>query len=48
MERVIIILERRVPDRVLFFLPITMRGASACGLSIEEYFPGRILSSRRS
>ncbi|HEY8095598.1 MAG TPA: uroporphyrinogen decarboxylase family protein [Methylobacter sp.] len=38
MERVITILERRVPDRVPFFLPVTMHGAPACGLSIEEYF----------
>lgn len=38
MERVLTILERRVPDRVPFFLPVTMHGAPACGLSIEEYF----------
>lgn len=38
MERVLTILARDIPDRVPFFLPVTLHGAPACGLSIEEYF----------
>lgn len=40
MARVLTILERGIPDRIPFFLPVTMHGAPACGLSIEEYFSG--------
>ena len=38
MERVVTALGRGIPDRVPFFLPVTLHGAPACGLSIEEYF----------
>ena len=38
MERVLTTLNHREPDRVPFFLLVTMHGARELGLSIQEYF----------
>ncbi|MFT5726836.1 MAG: uroporphyrinogen decarboxylase [Desulforhopalus sp.] len=38
MERVLTTLSHKEPDRVPFFLLLTMHGAKELGLSIEEYF----------
>ncbi len=38
LQRVLTTLEHKEPDRVPFFLLVTMHGAKELGLSIEEYF----------
>jgi uroporphyrinogen decarboxylase len=38
LERVFTVLDRKEPDKVPFFLLVTMHGASDMGMSIPEYF----------
>ncbi len=38
MQRVLTALSHQEPDRVPFFLPLTMHGAQELGLSIKEYY----------
>jgi uroporphyrinogen decarboxylase len=38
LERVLTTINQQEPDRVPFFLPLTMHGAKELGLSIQEYY----------